>query len=249
MIAVDGLEKRFDGHAVLRGVSFELAQGSIGAVLGASGAGKTTLLRCMVGLEPFDAGVIRIDDVEISAESTHAQRQARQRALALLHGRIGLVFQSFELFPHLSVLDNCTLAPMKVRGLEREPAQKRASEVLHELALGDKLHQYPERLSGGQRQRVAIARALVMEPRVLLYDEPTSALDWPLRRELHNTMRRVRETGVAQILVTHDIAFVREAADRVIVLDRGAVVESGPTATVLERPQSEATRRLLREDG
>lgn len=248
MIRVEGLEKRFEAHVALRDVSFELATGSVGAVLGASGAGKTTLLRCLVGLEPFDAGRIRVDDVEISAESTHAQRRARERALALLRGRVGLVFQSFELFPHLTVLANCVLAPTKVRGLAREQAERRAIELLQRLGLGDKLAQYPERLSGGQRQRVAIARALMMEPRVLLYDEPTSALDRSLRREVHATMRRVQDTGVTQILVSHDVALAREAADHVIVLDHGVVAEAGTTAAVLGAPQSEATRRLLRED-
>jgi ABC-type polar amino acid transport system ATPase subunit len=248
VIRVDGLQKRFEDHAILKGVSLELATGGVGAVLGASGAGKTTLLRCLVGLEPFDGGTIRVDEIEISAESTHAQRRARERALGILRGRVGLVFQSFELFPHLTVLDNCVLAPMKVRGTARADAEARATELLGRLELGHKLREYPERLSGGQRQRVAIARALAMEPRVLLYDEPTSALDRSLRREIHATIRRVQETGVTQILVSHDVALAREAADHVFVLDAGTIVESGTCATVLGAPQTDATRRLLRED-
>jgi ABC-type polar amino acid transport system ATPase subunit len=248
MIRVAGLDKRFDGHAVLRGICFELPAGAVGAVIGASGAGKTTLLRCLVGLEPFDAGTIRVDDVEISAESTHAGRRALKRALARLRGRVGLVFQAFELFPHLTVLENCALAPMKVRGVSRVEAEARATALLARLSLGDKLREYPERLSGGQRQRVAIARALAMEPRVLLYDEPTSALDRSLRREVQATVRRVQETGVTQILVTHDVAFARDAADQVLVLDAGELVESGPSATVLDSPRTEVTRRLLREE-
>jgi ABC-type polar amino acid transport system ATPase subunit len=235
MIRVDGLAKRYPDHdrSVLRDVSFELPTGSVGAVLGSSGAGKTTLLRCLVGLEPFDAGTIRVDDVEITAEATQAQRRARRRALALLRGRVGLVFQSFELFPHLSVLENCVLAPRKVRRLERARAESRATELLGRLGLADKLGAYPEQLSGGQRQRVAIARALAMEPRVLLYDEPTSALDSSLRREVEATIRGVQETGVTQILVTHDVAFARATATHVVMLDGGTVAAQGPCSSVL----------------
>jgi ABC-type polar amino acid transport system ATPase subunit len=225
VIRVDALTKKFDGEPVLQGVSFELPTGGLGAILGGSGAGKTTLLRCLVGLESFDAGSIRIDDVEVVAAATTAQRRVREAALEALHGRIGLVFQSFELFPHLTVLENCVLAPMKVKKTPRDEAEAAATALLKQLGLGGKLAAWPDRLSGGQRQRVAIARAMAMHPRVLLYDEPTSALDPSLRHEIRATLRRVQETGVTQIVVTHDVSLAREATDRVFTLEKGRILD------------------------
>jgi ABC-type polar amino acid transport system ATPase subunit len=226
MIRVEGLRKHFSGASVptLQDVSFTLDKGQLGAVLGSSGAGKSTLLRCIVGLETPDGG------------SLH------------LAGQAGLVFQGFELFPHLTALGNCTLAPRLVGGRTREQAEARARELLTSLGLGEKLEAYPERLSGGQRQRVAIARALAMEPAVLLYDEPTSALDTSLRREVAETLRRVSALGMTQLVVTHDVRLAR-ASDVVMVLDQGRLVESGPPAQVLDAPQHEATRRLVAQEG
>jgi ABC-type polar amino acid transport system ATPase subunit len=196
VIRVEGVRKRFPGATddTLRDVSFTLEEGRLAAILGASGSGKSTLLRCIVGLERPDAGSIH------------------------LGGQAGLVFQSFELFPHLTALGNCTLAP--------------------------RLEAYPEQLSGGQRQRVAIARALTLEPAVLLYDEPTSALDPSLRREVVETLRRVRSLGMTQLVVTHDVQLAR-ASELVLVLDHGLLVEQGPPEQVLDAPRHDATRRLL----
>jgi ABC-type polar amino acid transport system ATPase subunit len=225
MIKVTDLEKRYDGaraHA-LAGVSLEVAKGSVASVLGKSGAGKTTLLRCLVGLDPFDGGSIEIDGTTV---------RARADARALL-GKVGLVFQSFELFPHLSVLDNCTLAPVRARGKAQAAAEKYALELLAELGLADKAREFPEALSGGQRQRVAIARALAVEPRVLLYDEPTSALDPSLKQEVTRSVRKVAATGVTQILVTHDLEVAREASDVVFVLEAGRVARSGPPGEII----------------
>jgi ABC-type polar amino acid transport system ATPase subunit len=212
----------------LSGLSMDVPAGSVASVLGKSGAGKTTLLRCLSGLDPFDAGTIEVDGLTITAGA------GKRDSVAALAGRIGLVFQSFELFPHLSVLGNCTLAPMKVRGHGRARAEARAMELLAQLGMADKAQAYPEALSGGQKQRVAIARALAMEPRVLLYDEPTSALDPSLKHEVGRTLRRVAETGVTQIMVTHDLAVAREASDVVFVLEKGRVASYGTPVEVLD---------------
>jgi glutamine transport system ATP-binding protein len=211
MIAVDNLGKRFGDLRVLEDVSFELPRGATAAILGPSGGGKSTLLRCLVGLEPFDSGTIRVDDAEVGAG----------RNAAGLRGRVGLVFQGFELFTNLTVLGNCTLAPEKVRGLSRDEASTRARVLLDRLGLGDKADAWPEHLSGGQKQRVAIARALCMEPRVLLYDEPTSALDATLKGEVKDAICAVGQTGVTQIVVTHDPALASELGGPVFTLERG----------------------------
>jgi len=237
-IRVIELEKRHPGASApaLSGLSLDIGAGKVAAVLGRSGAGKTTLLRCLVGLDVFDRGAIEIAGTRIDSASA---------ALGKLSGQVGLVFQSFELFPHLSVLENCTLAPMRVKGRTRDQAEGRAKELLAQLNLADKMHAYPEELSGGQKQRVAIARALAMEPSVLLYDEPTSALDPSLKHEVGKTLRRVAETGVTQIMVTHDLPVAREAADVVFVLDAGKVAEFGPPVEVLGTPRTDAARALI----
>ena len=237
-IRVIDLEKRHPGSGApaLSGLSLELGAGRVAAVLGRSGAGKTTLLRCLVGLDVFDRGAIEIAGVRV---------EAADAALGKLAGQVGLVFQSFELFPHLSVLENCTLAPRTVKGEPRATAEARAHELLGQLNLAGKAEAYPEELSGGQKQRVAIARALCMQPRVLLYDEPTSALDPSLKHEVGRTLRRVAETGVTQIMVTHDLPVAREAADVVFVLDAGKVAEAGPPSEVFGAPKTPATRALL----
>ena len=212
----------------LSGLSLEIPSGSVASVLGKSGSGKTTLLRCLVGLDPFDRGTIEIDGVTATGGAGYRS----------LLGRVGLVFQSFELFPHLSVLDNLTLAPIKVRGEPRGEAESHARSLLADLGLEDKEGAYPESLSGGQRQRVAIARALAVRPRVLLHDEPTSALDPSLKQEVGRTLRRVAKTGVTQIVVTHDMEVAREASDIVFVLEEGRVARSGPPAEVLSVPRA-----------
>jgi ABC-type polar amino acid transport system ATPase subunit len=226
-IRVVDLEKRHPGSGApaLRGLSMEVGPGQVASVLGKSGAGKTTLLRCLVGLDKFDGGSIEIDGLTVTAGASARGPQ--------MLGRVGLVFQSFELFPHLSVLDNCTLAPMRARGKTRAAAEERALGLLDQLGLADKAGAFPEALSGGQRQRVAIARALAVEPRVLLYDEPTSALDPSLKHEVGRSLRRVAATGVTQILVTHDLDVAREASDVVFVLEAGRVARSGPPGEVL----------------
>jgi polar amino acid transport system ATP-binding protein len=196
----------------LQGLSLEVPQGALVVVLGRSGAGKTTLLRCLSGLDPFDRGTIDVAGV-------HA---VGGMASTALRGKVGLVFQTLELFPHLTVLDNCVLAPIHALGAPRREAAERATALLRDLDLGDKTASHPESLSGGQRQRVAIARALMVEPRVLLYDEPTSALDPSLKMEVHRTLARVAErTGMTQVVVTHDEYLARDVASAVYALEAG----------------------------
>lgn len=228
MIRVEGLEKTYPGaaRATLRGVSFLVPSGRLAAVLGDSGAGKSTLLRCLVGLEPFEAGIVDVDGVAARGGEGAAARSA-------LRGRVGMVPQSFDLFPHLSALENCALAPRLVRRERRAVAEERASRLLSRLGLERERDAFPEQLSGGQRQRVAIARAMAMEPRVLVYDEPTSSLDSSLRGEVRRTLLAVRESGVTQLVVTHDLELVRTAVEWVFVLQDGAIARQGAPAELL----------------
>ncbi|MHB8873767.1 MAG: amino acid ABC transporter ATP-binding protein [Myxococcaceae bacterium] len=251
-LKVDKLVRRYPGaaEATLKELSFDLPAGSLTALLGRSGAGKSTLLRCVLGLDPFESGVIEVDGAKVEGTAVASPGQ-RERQLRAVRERLGLVFQDFELFPHLTALENCALAPVKVKGWTKDKAETRVRELLEQLGLGEKAGAFPEQLSGGQRQRVAIARALAMEPRVLLYDEPTSALDPSLRAELLQTLHRVDATGVTQVVVTHDLQLA-QGAQHVFVLDHGRVIESGPPSKVLGAPEHESTRKLLAswlEDG
>ncbi|MCC6765954.1 MAG: amino acid ABC transporter ATP-binding protein [Deltaproteobacteria bacterium] len=213
-LRVEGLAHRHRGAAAptLRDVSFAVPAGAIAAIVGESGAGKTTLLRCLAGLDRAERGTIAVGDRVVVAGRS---------AAATLRGHIGLVFQSFELFPHLTVLENCVLAPRRVRGAARSAAEAGAREILDRLGLAAKVDEHPARLSGGQCQRVAIARALAMAPACLLYDEPTSALDPARRSELVEVLARVRADGMTQVVVTHDAALVEAAADLVFRIDGG----------------------------
>jgi ABC-type polar amino acid transport system ATPase subunit len=225
VIRVAGLVKRHRGAGAptLRDVSFDVPAGRLVAVLGASGAGKSTLLRCLVGLEGFDAGSIEVDGA--AARAADGARAARA-----LRGRVGLVPQAFDLFPHLTALENCALAPRLVKGEARAAADARAAALLARLGLAERQHAYPEHLSGGQRQRVAIARALAMEPRVLAYDEPTSSLDPSLREEVRRTLVTIGATGVTQLVATHDVELARSAAQWVLVLEDGRIARQGEPA-------------------
>jgi ABC-type polar amino acid transport system ATPase subunit len=244
-LRVKELTHRFPGATapVLEALSFEIHPGQLTAILGPSGAGKTTLLRCAVGLEPFERGTIQVDSVQVLG-TEQVGRSQRESSLRALRDRVGLVFQAFELFPHLTVMENCALAPVRVKGQPREQVESRAETLLEQLGLTGKELVYPERLSGGQRQRVAIARALMMEPTVLFYDEPTSALDEQLKQEVFQTLMRVDATGVTQIVVTHDVRLAR-GAEWVLILDHGRIIEAGEPEDVLENPSHESTRKLL----
>jgi polar amino acid transport system ATP-binding protein len=198
-----------------------------------------------VGLETFDAGSVSVGGMVLPGLDQRLPARRRAQAVAEIRASLGLVFQAFELFPHLSVLENCVLAPMKVKRLTRAEAEARARGWLGQLGLTERADAFPEHLSGGQRQRVALARALCLQPRALLYDEPTSALDPSFKHEVLQSMRRVGDSGVTQVLVTHDVALARAVAREVLILDGGRIAERGPAADVLSAPRHEATRRLL----
>lgn len=246
-LKVTGLVRHHHGNPepTLRGLSFDLPAGTLTALLGRSGAGKSTVLRCVMGLEPFESGTLEIDGVIVQG-TKDVSAAVRAGQLRAARAALGLVFQSFELFPHLTALDNCTLAPMQVKRRTRGEAEKRARELLVQLGLEHRIDAFPEQLSGGQKQRVAIARALAMEPRVLLYDEPTSALDPSMKNEVLQTLKRVDATGVTQVVVTHDLALAR-GVEHVCVLDHGVVIEAGAPAEVLQTPKHDSTKALLKD--
>jgi polar amino acid transport system ATP-binding protein len=235
-IDVRGLEKSFGTNRVLRGIDFRVAVGEVVCVIGPSGSGKSTLLRCVNRLEEADEGTILIEGEDIRHPDADVD---------LLRSRIGMVFQSFNLFPHLSVLGNLTIAQRRVRRRSREEAERIARENLARVGLDEKAEAYPAHLSGGQQQRVAIARALSMDPDMMLFDEPTSALDPELVGEVLAVMRRLASEGMTMMVVTHEMGFAREVADRVVFMDGGVVVEEGPPAQVLAEPSHERTRRFL----
>jgi polar amino acid transport system ATP-binding protein len=242
-ISIRGLRKSFAGHTVLDGIDLDIPNGERVAILGPSGGGKTTLLRICCALERPDAGEVMIGSSRLwPLAATHDAQAAHDHARRL----VGLIFQQFNLFPHLRVLDNLTLAPRLVLGLDRDRAEHEAMAWLERIGLANKATVWPATLSGGQRQRVAIARALVMHPEVLCFDEPTSALDPELVGEVVAVVRDLASsTDMSMVLVTHQVQFARAVADRVIVLAEGRVVEDGPTAEVLDRPTQERTRRFL----
>jgi polar amino acid transport system ATP-binding protein len=244
MIKLEGIHKRFGSLEVLKGVDLHVAKGEVVCILGPSGSGKSTFLRCVNLLEPPEEGEIFIEGNDICKGPGSGSGEQSWK-LDFVRQRVGIVFQQFNLFPHKSALENVTLAQEKVLGRSGQEARARATELLERVGLGDKLDQYPERLSGGQQQRVAIARALAMDPQVMLFDEVTSALDPELVKEVLDTMRELAEEGMTMIVVTHELGFAREVADRVIFMDGGVIVEEGPPAEVLENPREERTRQFL----
>jgi glutamine transport system ATP-binding protein len=236
MIKVDGLHKSFGDLEVLKGIEAEVDEREVVCLIGASGSGKSTLLRCLNRLETFDQGHVTIcgHDLAGSKTSLHAVRRD-----------VGMVFQSFNVFPHMKVLDNLTLAPMKVLKVGKGEARERAMALLEKVGVADKANVYPTKLSGGQQQRVAIARALAMQPKVMLFDEPTSALDPETVGEVLGVMKTLAEEGMTMMVVTHEMGFAREVADRVIFMDNGVVVEQGPPKQIFEDPQHQRTRAFL----
>ena len=237
IIRLEAVRKSFGDNLVLDGIDLDVAPGEVLVVIGASGSGKSTLLRCVNLLESLDSGRIFFEGQEITGNTTDVSG-VRQR--------IGMVFQQFNLFPHLTVLDNVTLAARRIRKMRRKNAEARAHELLAQVGLEAKAGQHPHQLSGGQQQRVAIARALMMEPHVMLFDEVTSALDPELVGEVLLVMRELARQGMTMIVVTHEMQFAREVGDRLIFMDEGRIVEEGVPADVLDQPQEERTRRFLR---
>jgi polar amino acid transport system ATP-binding protein len=244
MVKLEGICKRFGDLEVLKGVDLEVGRGEVVCILGPSGSGKSTFLRCVNLLEPPEEGEIFIEGHDI-CKGPGSGTGEQSWELDFVRQRVGIVFQQFNLFPHKTALENVTLAQERVLGRSRQEARAKATELLERVGLGDKLDQYPERLSGGQQQRVAIARALAMDPHVMLFDEVTSALDPELVKEVLDTMRELAEDGMTMIVVTHEIGFAREVADRVVFMDGGVIVEEGPPAQVLESPREERTKQFL----
>ena len=237
VVQLEGVRKSFGDLLVLDGIDLSVGHGEVLVVIGASGSGKSTLLRCVNLLEPIQAGRIFFDGEEITRKGAD---------VTAVRQRIGIVFQQFNLFPHLTTMDNLTLAARRIRKMSRRDAEARATELLATVGLEEKARQHPHQLSGGQQQRVAIARALMMNPHVMLFDEVTSALDPELVGEVLVVMRDLARTGMTMLVVTHEMQFAREVGDRVVFMDEGKIVEEGVPTDVLDRPQQERTRRFLR---
>jgi polar amino acid transport system ATP-binding protein len=237
MISIRNLHKAFGANEVLRGVSIDVTQGEVLCIIGPSGSGKSTILRCINGLESYDSG-------EIFVEGKLVNRDTKD--IIGIRTRVTMVFQRFHLFPHRTVLENVMEGPIYVKKENRTQAASRAQELLKQVGLANKANAYPAQLSGGQMQRVAIARALAMQPMAILFDEPTSALDPELVGEVLNVMRILAEQGMTMLVVTHEMAFAKEVADRVVFLDGGVILEEGSPKEVLTNPREERTREFLR---
>ncbi|WP_436520297.1 amino acid ABC transporter ATP-binding protein [Actinoplanes sp. HUAS TT8] len=246
MIELSGVHKSFGTLEVLRGIDLTVAPGTVTVILGPSGSGKSTLLRSINHLEKIDRGRVRVDGELIGyRQSGNKLHELSERQILKQRARIGFVFQNFNLFPHLTALENVAEAPISALKKNRIETYERSRALLDRVGLADKVDAYPRQLSGGQQQRVAIARALALEPRLILFDEPTSALDPELVGEVLDVLRDLAAAGTTMIVVTHEIGFAREAADTVIFMDEGRIVEQGPPAQVLDNPQHERTRTFL----
>ena len=237
VVRLEAVHKSFGDNEVLKGIDLSVASGEVLTIIGPSGSGKSTLLRCVNLLEPLQSGRIFFEGEEITRKGVD---------VSAIRTRIGMVFQQFNLFPHLTVMDNLTLATRRIRKRSKAEAEERGSELLARVGLSEKADQHPHQLSGGQQQRVAIARALMMEPHVMLFDEVTSALDPELVGEVLIVMRDLARDGMTMLVVTHEMQFAREVGDRVVFMDEGRIVEEGVPADVLDRPREERTRRFLR---
>ncbi|MBP3618767.1 MAG: amino acid ABC transporter ATP-binding protein [Lachnospiraceae bacterium] len=236
MIKVNNLHKSFGKLDVLKGINEHIKPGEVVVVIGPSGSGKSTFLRCLNLLEKPNKGEIYVDDELINAPKVDVNK-VRQK--------MGMVFQHFNLFPHLTVMENITLAPVKLKKMTKEEAQKKGEELLKIVGLSDKADSYPVQLSGGQKQRIAIARSLAMEPEIMLFDEPTSALDPEMVGEVLDVMKNLAKSGMTMVVVTHEMGFAREVATRVVFMDEGVVLESGTPEEIFDRPQNERTKLFL----
>ncbi len=246
MVKAEGVHKRFGRLEVLKGIDLEVKRGEVMCMLGPSGSGKSTFLRCINHLEKINAGRLSVDGELVGyRESDGKLHELRERDVSQKRAQIGMVFQHFNLFPHMTALDNVTMAPVRVLKVPRQEARDRARELLNRVGLGDKIDTYPVALSGGQQQRVAIARALAMQPKLMLFDEPTSALDPELVGDVLDAMRQLARDGMTMIVVTHEMGFAREVADTAVFLDEGVVVESGKPAEVLANPRHARTQAFL----
>jgi polar amino acid transport system ATP-binding protein len=246
MVNAEGVHKRFGRLEVLKGITLTVMPGEVMCLLGPSGSGKSTFLRCINHLEKINRGRLSVDGELVGYRQVGDKlHELRESEIARKRAEIGMVFQHFNLFPHMTALENVTCAPMRVKKLPREEARARARELLARVGLDDKLGTYPAQLSGGQQQRIAIARALAMEPKLMLFDEPTSALDPELVDDVLQAMQRLARDGMTMIVVTHEMGFAREVADTVVFMDEGVVVESGKPSEVLSNPRHERTIAFL----
>jgi polar amino acid transport system ATP-binding protein len=246
MVSAEGVHKRFGRHEVLKGIDLEVAPGEVLCLLGPSGSGKSTFLRCINHLEKINSGRLSVDGELVGyREQGEKLHELREAEVARKRAQIGMVFQHFNLFGHMTALENITCAPIRVKGVAREQARARGRELLDRVGLADKHDSYPAQLSGGQQQRVAIARAMAMEPKLMLFDEPTSALDPELVGEVLDAMKQLASEGMTMVVVTHEMGFAREVADKVVFMDGGIVVESGLPSEVLANPREERTRAFL----
>ena len=246
MVRAEAVHKRFGRLEVLKGIDLDVARGEVMCLLGPSGSGKSTFLRCINHLEKINSGRLFVDgDLVGYRESGGKLHELRDKEITQKRSEIGMVFQQFNLFPHMTAVENVMLAPVRVKGVSRAQARDKAVELLSRVGLSDKIDTYPVALSGGQQQRVAIARALAMEPKLMLFDEPTSALDPELVGDVLDAMRLLAHEGMTMIVVTHEIGFAREVGDTVVFMDAGVVVESGKPAQVLDNPQHDRTQTFL----
>jgi arginine/lysine/histidine transport system ATP-binding protein len=236
VIKVDNLSKKFGNNEVLRNISTVIAQGEVVSIIGPSGSGKSTFLRCMNMLETPTSGKIVFDQQDLTDSKTPVNKMRQ---------RIGMVFQHFHLFPHLTVLENLTYAPLKAKGVNKQVAQEKARELLKRVGLSEKEAAYPNSLSGGQKQRVAIARALAMEPELMLFDEPTSALDPEMVKEVLDVMKDLAKSGMTMVVVTHEMGFAREVADRILFLDHGVLLEEGNPVEFFSQPKTARAKDFL----
>jgi polar amino acid transport system ATP-binding protein len=246
MVKAEAVHKRFGRHEVLKGITMQVARGDVMVLLGPSGSGKSTFLRCINHLEKINSGRLSVDGELVGYRQVgDALHELRESEVARKRSEIGMLFQHFNLFPHMTALENVTCAPMQVKNVPRPQASARARELLERVGLADKVDAYPAQLSGGQQQRVAIARALAMEPKLMLFDEPTSALDPELVGDVLAAMQQLAREGMTMIVVTHEMGFAHEVADTVVFMDAGVVVESGRPADILDSPRHERTRAFL----
>jgi len=246
MVKAEAVHKRFGRLEVLKGITLEVDRGEVMCILGPSGSGKSTFLRCINHLDKINAGRLYVDGELVGYRERGAKlHELPEREVARKRAQVGMVFQHFHLFPHMTALENVTLAPVQVSKVSRDEARKRGTELLGRVGLADKLNTYPVALSGGQQQRVAIARALAMRPKLMLFDEPTSALDPELVGEVLEAMRQLAREGMTMIVVTHEMGFAREVADKAVFMDDGVVVEAGQPEDVLGSPKHERTRTFL----
>jgi ABC-type polar amino acid transport system ATPase subunit len=238
MIIIQCLQKWYGDLHVLKGIDVSINKGEVVVICGVSGSGKSTLIRCINGLETFQKGTITIDGISLDTNNRKSVREVRKR--------VGIVFQNFNLFPHLTAIENITLAPRQVKGLSKVEAEQRAIELLNQMGVSDKTKSYPISLSGGQKQRVAIARSLAMDPMIMLFDEPTSALDPEMIKEVLDAMISLTQKGMTMIVVTHEMGFAKSVANKVIFLDEGVILEEGTPQELFLNPKQERTKEFLR---